>query len=71
MNGDGTLSDCMYSQKYCLNVKQATDYFGIGEKKLRKIIEDNIDSGMIIQNGSKYLIKREAFERWLTSITSI
>ena len=65
------MSDCMYSQKYCLNVKKATDYFGIGEKKLRKIIEDNIDSGMIIQNGSKYLIKREAFERWLTSITSI
>lgn len=63
--------DCIYSQKYCLSVKQATEYFGIGEKKLRKIIEENMDSGMIIQNGAKYLIKREAFERWLNGITAI
>lgn len=63
--------ELLYSQKYCLSVKQATEYFGIGEKKLRKIIEDNIDSGMIIQNGTKYLIKREAFEQWLNGITAI
>lgn len=61
----------IYSQKYCLSVKQAAEYFGIGEKKLRKIIEENIDSGMIIQNGTKYLIKREAFERWINNVMSI
>lgn len=63
--------DFLYSQKYCLSVKQAMEYFGIGEKKLREIIEDNIDSGMIIRNGTKYLIKREAFERWINSVTAI
>lgn len=63
--------DVFFSQRYCLSVKQAVEYFGIGEKKLRKIIDDNMDSGMIIQNGTKYLIKREAFERWLNSVTAI
>ena len=60
-----------YSHRYCLSVKQASEYFGIGEKKLRKIIEENIDSGIIIQNGVKYLIKREQFERWLDKTTAI
>lgn len=59
------------AQRYCLNVKQASAYFGIGEKKLRKIVDDNIDSGMIIQNGTKRLIKRELFEQWLNELTAI
>lgn len=63
--------ELLLSQKYCLSVKQAVEYFGIGEKKLRKIIEDNVNSGMIIQNGAKYLIKREAFENWLNEVTAI
>lgn len=63
--------DILYSQKYCLSVNQAVEYFGIGEKKLRKIIEENMDSGMIIQNGTKYLIKRKAFECWIDSVTAI
>ena len=64
-------NEFLWSQKYCLSVKQAVEYFGIGEKKLRRIIEANIDSGMIIQNGTKYLIKREAFENWLNGVTAI
>lgn len=64
-------SEMPFSQRYCLNVKQASEYFGIGEKKLRRIIDDNINSGMIVQNGIKYLIKRERFEQWLNDTTSI
>ena len=33
----------------------------LGEKKLRKIVADNIDTGFIIQNGVKFLIKRKQF----------
>ena len=62
---------CRLDQLYCLDIKQAVEYFGIGEKKLRQIIVDNLDTGIFIQNGTKYLIKRKRFESWLDRITSI
>lgn len=46
-------------------------YFNIGEKKLRKIIADNLDTGFIIQNGVKFLIKRKQFEDFLRELTAI
>ena len=48
--------------KFCLTIDEAFSYFNIGEKKLRKIVADNIDTGFIIQNGVKFLIKRKQFE---------
>ena len=36
--------------KFCLTIDEASVYFNIGEKKLRKIVADNIDTGFIIQN---------------------
>ena len=43
--------------KFCLTIDEAVIYFNIGEKKLRKLVSDNLDSGFIIQNGVKFLIK--------------
>ena len=43
--------------KFCLTIDEAVIYFNIGEKKLRKLVADNLDSGFIIQNGVKFLIK--------------
>ena len=57
--------------KYLLPIEEAAHYFGIGEKKLRKIITENLDSGLVIQNGVKYLIKRQQFEAFLNNVTSI
>lgn len=57
--------------KFCLTIDEATEYFNIGEKKLRKIVADYIDSGMIIQNGVKILIKRKRFEDFLEEMTAI
>ena len=48
--------------KFCLTIDEAVIYFNIGEKKLRKLVADNLDSGFIIQNGVKFLIKRKRFE---------
>ena len=45
--------------KFCLTIDEAVIYFNIGEKKLRKLVADNLDSGFIIQNGVKFLIKRK------------
>lgn len=57
--------------KYLLPIEEAAQYFGIGEKKLRKIITENLDSGLVIQNGVKYLIKRRQFEAFLDKTSSI
>lgn len=57
--------------KSCLTIDEASVYFNIGEKKLRKIIADNLDTGFIIQNGVKFLIKRKQFEDFLRELTAI
>ena len=59
------------SEKYSLTIAEACEYFNIGDKKLRRIISENIDSGLYIQNGAKTLIKRKKFEDYLNSLTSI
>lgn len=57
--------------KFCLTIDEASEYFGIGEKKLRKIVTENLNSDFIIQNGVKYLIKRKRFESFLNEISAI
>ena len=57
--------------KFCLTIDEASAYFNIGEKKLRRIVIDNIDTGFIIQNGVKFLIKRKQFEIFLENLTAI
>ena len=57
--------------KFCLTIDEAVIYFNIGEKKLRKLVSDNLDSGFIIQNGAKFLIKRKRFEDFLNDLTAI
>ena len=57
--------------KYCLTIEEASEYFGIGEKKIRQIVTENVDAGFVIQNGVKYLIKRKRFEEFLEEMTAI
>ncbi len=62
-------------QKYCLTIPQAVEYFGIGESRLRQIVNENINNNtsnnFILQNGNKILIKRKLFENFLDACTSI
>ena len=57
--------------KFCLTIDEASEYFNIGEKKLRQIVADNIKSGFVIQNGVKILIKRRRFEDYLEEMTAL
>ena len=57
--------------KFCLTIDEAVIYFNIGEKKLRKLVADNLDSGFIIQKVVKFLIKRKRFEDFLNDLTAI
>jgi len=64
--------NCIQSKdKYLLCIAEASAYFNIGEKKLRKIIAENLDSGFVVQNGVKYLIKRKNFEAFLDARSAI
>lgn len=64
-------NDVRICEKYALTVAEAAAYFGIGEKKLRSMIEDYSHLGLFIQNGVKYMIKRQKFEAFLNEASVI
>jgi len=65
------MKNLMPGEKYNLTVKEASAYFSIGEKKLRKIVEENPDADFILRNGSHMLIKRNSFERYIDAVYSV
>lgn len=63
--------DVRVAEKYALTIEEASAYFGIGEKKLRKVVQDSVGADWLIYNGVKALIKRKKFERVLDAISAI
>lgn len=57
--------------KHLLTVQEASQYFGIGEKKLRQLIQENNTAPYLLTNGAKVLIKRSLFEQFLNEVSSI
>ena len=55
------------SEKYLLSISEAAAYFNIGEKRLRRLAED--DNQFAIMNGNRYLIIRKRFEEYIDSLT--
>lgn len=58
-------------QKYMLTIPEACEYFNIGEKKLRQIVQENSAADFILNNGVKVLIKRVKFEKFMDETYSI
>ena len=58
-------------EKYTLSIEEAAKYFRIGEKKLRKLAEENLDANWLIMNGNRIQIKRRQFEKILHSLDVI
>ena len=60
-------------EKYMLTVDEAVQYFGIGEKKIRMLISENVDSDycFTVQVGNKSLINRQKFEEFLNQTTAL
>ncbi len=57
-------------EKYALTVDEAAAYFGIGEKKIRELSRGP-DCRFVLWVGNKRLIKREQFEKYLSSAYSV
>lgn len=52
-------------QKYALSVKEAAEYFHLGETKLRKLIRRDRYAPYLIWNGGRVYFKRKMFEEFL------
>lgn len=53
--------------KVNLSIKEASSYSGIGESTLRKLLSER-GCPFLLKVGTKHLVKRKAFERYLESI---
>ena len=57
--------------KYLLTVSEASEYFNIGEKKLRQLVQENSTADFVLNNGTKVLFKRVKFEQFIDGAYSI
>ncbi len=67
----GMESDCPIWEMYSLSIKQAADYFGIGEKKLYNLVRENPDAEYILEIGNRVRIKRKLFEKILDEVSTV
>ena len=58
-------------EKYTLTIAEASDYFNIGESKLRRFLSEYERESYILMNGTKILIKRIQFEKIIDELGSI
>ena len=60
-------TDLPISQKYMLSIREASAYFNIGVKKMRRMAEDNKGEFSLFM-GNRYLICRSKFEEYLQDL---
>lgn len=58
-------------EKYTLTIEEASKYFRIGEKKLRKLAEENQEACWLMMNGNRIQIKRKQFEKVIDELDAI
>ena len=57
-------------EKYALTIKEAAIYFNIGNKKLRRLAEENLGR-FAVESGNRFLIIRPKFEQFLAQSTTV
>lgn len=60
-----------YWEQYTLTIEEASEYFRIGETKLRRLIHNNPDAEYLLHNGNRIQIKRVLFEKFIDSLDAI
>lgn len=58
-------------ERYLLTVREAAEYFGIGEHKLRDLLDKNSEKNLSVWNGNRQLIRRKRLEEYLDDCDSI
>ena len=57
-------------EKFMLTIKEAAPYYNIGQKKLRRMAEDNLGV-FSVYRGNRYLIIRSKFEEFILNSSEI
>ena len=60
-----------YWEKYMLTLREAAEYFHIGEKKMRQIVDENMDAKFLLESGTRVMITRKLFEEFLDNSSVI
>lgn len=58
------------NNKFGLTIKEATEYFGVGENKLRELAKIP-GCDFVLRVGKKQVIKRAALEKYLSNRTYV
>ena len=58
-------------EKYTLTIREAAEYFHIGEKKMRQIVDENYNANFILMVGNRAMIKRKLFEQYIDVATVV
>lgn len=67
---DNAVAAIPVSEKYMLTIKEASEYFNIGVKKMRRLAEDNL-SRFAVYSGNRYLIIRTKFEKFIDESSAV
>lgn len=57
--------------KILLNIKEASDLFGIGQHRLREIVKDDYENKYHLMLGRTIKIKRKQFEEFIDQVEQI
>ena len=52
------MTEIPYWEKYMLTLREAAEYFHIGEKKMRQLVDENMDAKFLLENGNLPDIRR-------------
>lgn len=56
---------------YLMTIRQAAEYFGLGEKGMRRLVYENYDADFLIRYSNRTLIKRTLLERFIDEATEL
>lgn len=65
------MTEIPYWEKYTLTIREAAEYFHIGEKRLRQLVEENPGAEFMIMNGNRVMIKRKLFEKYIDEADAV
>ena len=59
------------SDKYLLTIEEAAEYFGIGQKRIRRLISLDPTARFILTVGNRTQIKRKEFEKYIDEASCV
>lgn len=58
-------------EKYTLTIEEASAYFRIGEKKLRRVADEHKSASWLVTNENRIQIKRKHFKKIIDELEEI